>query len=336
MICNFAATLGIAAALTIVSTGPPRVEIHSDSLPMRVVAPVADVRSEPRPAPRAYVHDPLQETQLLFGEPVLVWEVDGEWARVTSPGQMEYSHHQRWEGYPGWVRLASLDKVSTTPATKAVVRRNWTPLYASRGAAASPILHLPLGSFVDIVNRSGDWCEIVFTDRRTAWIRSGDVRLSSERVPKFLIGAEVWKNVRKFIGMPYYWGGLSPKWPGDTESLEAVTGVDCSGLMHLSYRLAGLEIPRDSHEQWMASKKIGRGDLRRGDFVFLANAAKPEKVVHVAMYVGGEFMIEGPGTGLAVRRVTFKKKLGKRLENLESGDRVGEKIVYFGRAGDGD
>ena len=27
----------------------------------------------------------------------------------------------------------------------------------------------------------------------------------------------------------------------------------------------------------------------------------------------------------------FKKKLGRRLERIESGDTVGEKVVYFGR-----
>lgn len=190
-------------------------------------------------------------------------------------------------------------------------------------------MKIPFGSRVDILREKGSWYEIAAGAGETGWIPRRDVLSDSQlalssRQP----GAAVWKTARCFIGTPYFWGGLSP-YARNYKS--AVTGVDCSGLTHLSYRAAGIGIPRDSHEQWMRSRKLRRAELQRGDLVFLANAAKPEKVVHVMMYAGGEFLIEGPGTGLKVRRVTFKKKLGRRLARIDYGDQVGEKIVYFGR-----
>src|SRR3990167_4619260 len=102
-------------------------------------------------------------------------------------------------------------------------------------------------------------------------------------------------------------GGLSPYGP---DYRRAVTGVDCSGLAHVAYRAAGLSIPRDSHEQWMVSRAILRRDLRRGDLVFLANAKKPDRVVHVMIFAGGEYLIKSSGS--ASRRWTQATRQPKR------------------------
>ncbi|MBI4180017.1 C40 family peptidase [bacterium] len=332
----------------------------ADPVPMRVIVPVTDIRSEPKPSDGTYSHDPLQETQLLFGEPVLVHETGGEWVRVSAPGQMEFTHHQVWEGYPGWVKLGDLEIQAPGPAAHvATAKRRLTRLYerpgryssllnslfpisssplageVGRGASearssetphpASPsrgeeVITIPMGSRLEILREGKNWFEVRFRDGKSAWIRRRDVVLRPPDVSAYEVRIGVWKTARRWIGTPYYWGGLSPS-----------SGIDCSGLTHLSYRMAGVTIPRDSHEQWMKSEKIRRDDLKRGDLVFLANAAKPDRVVHVMMYVGGEFLIEGPGTGTRVRRVTFKKKFGHRLRQIEWGTQVGEKIVYFGR-----
>lgn len=75
---------------------------------MVVAATVADVRAEALPPNDRYEYDPLQETQVLEGEPVLVLEKKGAWARIECPEQLEFTHNERWEGYPGWVRWIAL------------------------------------------------------------------------------------------------------------------------------------------------------------------------------------------------------------------------------------
>ena len=301
---------------------------------MRVAAPVVDVRSEMKDAPPdTYVHDPLEETQLLFGEEVIVRELRGDWALVECVGQQEFTHKKRWEGYPGWVRVRAL-VAGTAPAgsKKGVVRRFWSDIFADPIRPSSRLIRIPFGSRIDILSMKNDWYEVACPDGRRGWIRQKDVSMDidpeSESHQRLM--TRVWKNARRFIGVPYYWGGLSPY---DRDYKTPMTGVDCSGLVHLCYRAAGATIPRDSHEQWMMSAPVIRSDLQRGDLIFLANADKPEKIIHVAMYVGGEFLIEGPGTGQNVRRVTFKKKFGRRLSSIKFGDTVadGKKIVYFGR-----
>ena len=75
---------------------------------MVVSAPVANVRSQPTPHNGEYKYDPIQETQIEKGEPVLVLEKRGKWFRIEAPEQLEFSHNRKWEGYPGWVESNSL------------------------------------------------------------------------------------------------------------------------------------------------------------------------------------------------------------------------------------
>jgi hypothetical protein len=75
---------------------------------MAVQVPVADVRSKTVPHNGSYEYDPLQETQVLLGEHVLVYEKRNGWARIECPEQPEFTHHNKWEGYPGWVQASAL------------------------------------------------------------------------------------------------------------------------------------------------------------------------------------------------------------------------------------
>ena len=68
---------------------------------MAVNAPLADLRAAPGTVAHPGMHDPLEETQLLYGERVRVLKVEGEWAQVEAVQQPEYTHQRNWSGYPG-------------------------------------------------------------------------------------------------------------------------------------------------------------------------------------------------------------------------------------------
>ena len=61
-----------------------------------VAVPVADLRAEPRGSSASTSHDPLQETQLVYGERVKVSKTEIGWTFVEAVEQPEYTHHQRW------------------------------------------------------------------------------------------------------------------------------------------------------------------------------------------------------------------------------------------------
>ncbi len=101
--------------------------------------------------------------------------------------------------------------------------------------------------------------------------------------------SELVKTAKRFIGIPYRWGGTTAK-----------NGFDCSGLTMVSYRLNGLNLPRVSRSQFKAGKWVSKKKLRQGDLVFFATKGGT-RVTHVGMYVGDGNFIHAPRTGKNVR-----------------------------------
>jgi peptidoglycan DL-endopeptidase CwlO len=91
------------------------------------------------------------------------------------------------------------------------------------------------------------------------------------------------------IGVPYVWGGESPKGSGSP-------GFDCSGLTAWSWGQAGVGLPHFSGAQMADSTPVPISDLEPGDLLFYG----PGGSTHVAMYVGPGTMIEAPYTGASV------------------------------------
>jgi cell wall-associated NlpC family hydrolase len=86
------------------------------------------------------------------------------------------------------------------------------------------------------------------------------------------------------LGVPYLWGGTSPK-----------TGFDCSGLMQYAYGRVGIHIPRVAAEQFQVGTPVGLHQLREGDLVFFKES--DGYIHHVGMYVGDGRFIQAPQTG---------------------------------------
>lgn len=298
-----------------------------------VKVPVADLRREPgHVSPQAvsqipYAVDPNQETQLLFGERVLVFEVKGNWARVEAPDQTEFDHAGRWQGYPGWVSTEAILSQPSNFLPSAVVIARYGRVTQTK-KRASAFMELPLGSRVGVIYTEKGWVRVQGPQGEMGWMRSQDVRLDREAPQK---GEEVRTALlaaaRQFLGEPYYWGGRC----GHKKRGDIPTGVDCSGLVNLAYRAVCLNAPRDAHEQFLVAEKLKTAnDLQPGDLVFLAKKDAPNRVVHVMLFEKKETLIEADPELNSVRRVSFKKKLGSPQKDLHNGDKAGAFIVRFG------
>jgi cell wall-associated NlpC family hydrolase len=85
-------------------------------------------------------------------------------------------------------------------------------------------------------------------------------------------------------GIPYRWGGASPR-----------SGFDCSGLVQYVYAKIGIHLPHYAAGQYGHGRRVSRDSLRAGDLVFFSGLG------HVGIYAGrGEF-IHAPSSGTTVR-----------------------------------
>lgn len=103
--------------------------------------------------------------------------------------------------------------------------------------------------------------------------------------------ADVVEVARRYLGVPYVFGGTNP-----------AVGLDCSGLVQLAYRQVGVQLPRTAQQQYDATARVAREDLQPGDLVFFARTyADPRDwITHVGIYVGGGQQINAPTTGQVV------------------------------------
>jgi peptidoglycan DL-endopeptidase RipA len=110
-----------------------------------------------------------------------------------------------------------------------------------------------------------------------------------------------------YLGLPYAWGGGGTRGPGPGMAPdEGVIGFDCSGLTQYAYGQAGITIPRNSRSQYAALPKVSSDDLQAGDLVFWGtDASDPSSIVHVAIYLGANKVVQAPESGDVVKVSTM-------------------------------
>jgi cell wall-associated NlpC family hydrolase len=74
-------------------------------------------------------------------------------------------------------------------------------------------------------------------------------------------------------------------------------GFDCSGLVQAAWAAAGVQIPRDTYEDWAALPHVSMSSIEPGDLILYNGEG------HVAMYVGGGYIIDAPIPGQNVEKI---------------------------------
>lgn len=95
---------------------------------------------------------------------------------------------------------------------------------------------------------------------------------------------DVVDEAKKYIGVPYLFGGTSPD------------GFDCSGFIWYVFRKTGGEVPRNSFEQY--DRLSVRQEPRPGDLVFFSTAGPGAS--HVGLYIGDGKFLHAPATGFKI------------------------------------
>jgi peptidoglycan DL-endopeptidase CwlO len=100
-------------------------------------------------------------------------------------------------------------------------------------------------------------------------------------------GQQVVAEAKKYLGVPYLWGGTDPK-----------RGLDCSGLVQLVYKNLGHDLPRVSYQQATSGTAVkgGLANAQPGDLLAFGSP-----VHHIGIYVGDGKMIAAPQEGEVVK-----------------------------------
>ena len=93
------------------------------------------------------------------------------------------------------------------------------------------------------------------------------------------------EEAKKYIGVPYVWGGATP------------SGFDCSGFLNYVFNTQGITLPRTVANIWSATVPVS--GPRKGDLVFFTTYAPGAS--HAGIYIGdNKFLHAGSSTGITI------------------------------------
>ena len=254
-----------------------------------VVVPVANMYSQPSDKSDVV-------SQAIYGSNVKLLVARGEWSRIQTDDR-----------YKGWVpshhlRIILSGNGYATSGASVQVDSLFANVYNEPDVTKhKPVVTIPFGARLESVAEKSDtankatakpspegWIQVYLPDRRNAWIQASDVVAD----PKPVSIPESIELGKRFLGLPYLWGGRSS------------FGFDCSGFTQMLVRARGINMPRDADQQaaWSGVTPVERKDLQPGDLLFFGASAK--SIVHTGMYIGDGQFIQDTTNGHPVVQIS--------------------------------
>ena len=282
-----ASSSGMTVRFTLLAPGTDR--------PLWVTSSVADVRRE-----GAHAAELL--TQLVMGDAAYPLKAEGDWHFV-----------RLGDDYHGWVRswyVRATDAgeiAAYAAAANAVVAANVAYVLSAPSEGSLPVSEAVAGTRIVAGPPANGYRAVSLPGGKSGFMRED--LLAERRAPGAPDRGRLVERAKRFVGIPYLWGGTTPK------------GFDCSGLVQRVFLMEGISLPRDSDMQALVGDPVPKEDVARlapGDLLFFGEG---ERVSHVALSMGGDLFIHSSGE--------------VRINSLRTGDeRYDEKfskILLFAR-----
>ena len=253
------------------------------------------------------------ETQELMGTVVEIVGEKGYWREIVSP-----QPYKAWATAKGLTEMSAAQIQEYNNAPKVQFTDLYGHLYSEPNLKSPTICDLVGGAILRLSKKKGAWTEVQLPSGKKGWVISKSIKNhegyiliakgegNSESISDAKM-EEIISEAKKLLGVPYLWGGMSAK------------GVDCSGLVRISYLMNGVLLPRNASQQIFCGDKVpmeidtrfweehnrkspefttemqGRvKNLKRGDLVFFgapAEGEKKQRVTHVGIYLGNNHII---------------------------------------------
>lgn len=213
------------------------------------------------------------ESQVLYGHNIEVIEmIDEQWCKVDTS-----------YGVDGYARREEL--VPDKPLWRAHMRKERIKnlmgfVYATPTVINQPIIRLPYNAYVKVRRDPADeperWVQVELVDGSLGWIVQGDLE------PLEMISIkEMLKRTKKFLGLPYLWGGNSTQ------------GYDCSAFLQTMAHQMGYPMLRFARQQAVdpGLVDVDFDDIQPGDFLYFGR----DHITHTALYIEPGKIIHAAG-----------------------------------------
>jgi len=243
---------------------------------MRIVKiNVTDLRSEPN-------FRAERINQAVLGDEVTVLEEKNEWVLI-----------QLNDGYKGWNQSRHLLEVSRLKKFTHIVSGEIVNAYKKPDKNSEILTKIVFNTKLIVDKFQTNFaCVELFTGQ--GWIDSNELMAMEEQ--KILSRNNIEEMIqvaKRFIGVPYLWGGKTP------------FGFDCSGFIQTLFNFFCLRIPRNTKEQIKMGREVK--DLLPGDLIFFPR--------HVGIYCGNNEFIHASlsNGGVAISTLSGKFLAARRM-----------------------
>jgi gamma-D-glutamyl-L-lysine dipeptidyl-peptidase len=222
--------------------------------------------------------------QLIMGMVVRALKSDGGWYYVQSLddsylGWMESSH-------VAFMTKDQVDALARSPRVIITALYSFVREQPTSGGAA--VADLVVGDVLNTTGQSSGWLAVQLPDGRKGFVSAADATdYQAWKTSRKITPEAIEQTARRFMGVPYLWGGTSVK------------GFDCSGYLKTVFRLNGLELQRDTDQQAMEGVAVPTDNdfaqVRKGDALFFGPRAGVTRITHTGIYLGGKQFIHCAG-----------------------------------------
>ena len=199
-------------------------------------------------------------TQLIFGEHYKIVEQRKKWSRI------KIAHDK----YTGWIsnnQIHIIDQEEYDKLEKEVATLTTDILDIIEGESNQPIV---IGSVLPTYKSDH------------AIIKNKMYKFLGKKTQGFSEKKHLINNALIFLNAPYLWGGRTP------------FGIDCSGFTQIVYRLQGINIPRDAHQQAEVGNTLSFiEESQEGDLAFFDDSEG--KITHVGLIMNNNNIIHASG-----------------------------------------
>ena len=225
------------------------------------------------------------ETQSLMGTIVEIIAEQGYWKQVVTP-----EPYTAWCTDLGLVEMTEDEIEAYKAAPKYICTAHHSGVYATASKKAARLSDLSIGNLVRVAyteskhpkpSTKSNWAEVILPDGRKGWTPLEDLAEFKKWASRQTLTQDhIVNTALQFEGTPYLWGGASSK------------GLDCSGLVRLSFLMNGYLLPRNASQQ---------------------------------INYGREIVMQCNHSMVPDTTAAFKEEMTKRIKHLQKGD-----LVFFG------